>query len=359
MALDENGADSAPAEDIASTVEVEVTDAGGGGGSQDAPDQSPEEAEAALDDELRAVYAKTNRERAADGRFAAKDSDQSPTAKNGEPSPTATAIPVPKSWSAEVSQIWETLPPKAQEFLAKRDQESNDKIYQQGRELKAYEPFGKILEQARPVFEKYGMSEGDGFAQLLRANEYLETDARSAIRDLARAYGVEDVLAGRSATPQNAVEASLRAELAELRRQQGEISHRVTARERSEYERQEATIQTQIAEFAKDKPDFDTLEEDIHDQIVMLKQKEPGLPPTEILNKAYDRARWANPEARAKVLEEQEKAKEAKRLEEAKKRSQDAKRIAPLNVKGSTANSSAARSWDDDLRDAYRRSASR
>lgn len=353
MALDENGADSAPAEDIASTVE-DVTDAG----SQDAPDQSPEEAEAALDDELRAVYAKTNRERAADGRFAAKDTDQSPTKEPAEQA-KEPAIPVPVSWSADVKAKWEALPSDVKAYVAKREQESHEQISRQGQVLKAYEPFGKILEQARPIFEKYGMSEGDGFAQLLRANEYLETDARSAIRDLARAYGVEDVLAGRSATPQNAVEASLRAELAELRRQQGEISHRVTARERSEYERQEATIQTQIAEFAKDKPDFDTLEEDIHDQIVMLKQKEPGLPPTEILNKAYDRARWANPEARAKVLEEQEKAKEAKRLEEAKKRSQDAKRIAPLNVKGSTANSSAARSWDDDLRDAYRRSASR
>lgn len=352
MALEEEGAPQAP---------VESESAPAPEAAEPAPTETkPEEAaQPDIDEDLRAVYRKNNRDRNPDGRFAAKDSDQSPTEETKEQAETP-AIPVPESWSAEVKAKWSALPSDMQAFIAKREQEAHKQISQQGQQLKTYEPFGTLLEQAREEFGRYGIPPEEGFAQFLRANAYLERDARSAIKDLAKAYGVDlRSLIDGGAIPQNATEQALRAEIADLRRQQNEISNRVTTRERSEMERSFKSLETQIAEFAKDKPDFETLEDEIEHEIVVLKQKSPDLPATEILAKAYDRARWANPDVRAKTLEAEEKAKEAKRLEDAKKRSQDAKRVAPLNVKSSTANSSAPKSWDDDLRDAYRRSASR
>ena len=348
---DEEGALAAPADDVAAPETEAAADT-------DAPETTDAEAqETAIDDDLRSIYAKNNPNRAADGKFA-KVSDQSPTEKTPEQSPTA--IPVPQSWSADVKAKWEALPSDVKAFVAKREQEAHEHISRQGQQLKAYEPVQRILEQGRATFEKYGMGEEEGITQLLRANEYLERDARSAIRDLATAYGVDlRTLAGLQAAPQNATEHALREEVADLRRWQQNVIQRMTTQERQEFERSQGAIQTQIAEFAKDKPDFADLEDEIEHEIIVLKQKSPDLPATEILAKAYDRARWANPEARARALEAEEKAKEAKRLEDAKKRTQDAKRVAPLNVRASTANSSAPKSWDDDLRDAYRRSATR
>lgn len=348
--LENEGADSAPVEDVAASPEpaAEPTEA----------TETTDEAAPSIDDELRAIYAKNNRERGPDGRFAAKDSDQSPTDGDGKPQEPA-AIPVPVSWSAEVKEKWASLPSDVQALVAKREQEASAKISQQGQQLKSYEPFNQVLEQARATFGRYGIDEGTGFAQLLQANEYLERDARSAIRDLAKAYGVEDVLSNGRAAPQNAIEASLRAELAEVRRHLQETSNRVTGRERAEQMREAASLETQIAAFAKDKTDFAELEDEIEQEIIVLKQRSPDLPATELLAKAYERAKWANPDARAKALEAEEKAKEAKRLEEAKKRSHDAKRIAPLGVKSSTANSSAPRSMEDTMREVYRRAASR
>jgi hypothetical protein len=349
---DEEGADLAPADDVAAPSEA-VADT-------DTPDKTidAEAFEASLDEDLRSIFAKNNPNRAPDGKFASK-SDQSPTEKTPEQS-DPTAIPVPQSWSADVKAKWDVLPSDVKAFVAKREQEAHEHISRQGQQLKAYEPFQRVLEQSKPTFEKYGMSVEEGISQVLRANDYLERDARSAIRDLATAYGVDlRALAGLQGAPQNATEHALRAEIADLRTWQQSVMQRMSSQERQEFERTQGAIQTQIAEFAKDKTDFADLEDEIEHEIIVLKQKSPDLPITEVLAKAYDRARWANPEARAKVLEAEKKAEEAKRLEEAKKRSSDAKRVAPLNVKSSTANSSAPKSWDDDLKEAYRRSASR
>jgi len=346
---DEEGADLAPADDVAAPTEA-VADT-------DTSDAPTDDVAPSVDDDLRAIYAKNNPDRSPDGRFASK-SDQSPTEKTPEQSPTA--IPVPQSWSADVKAKWDVLPSDVKAFVAKREQEAHEHISRQGQQLKAYEPFQRVLEQSRPTFDKYGMSVEEGISQVLRANDYLERDARSAIRDLAEAYGVDlRALAGLQGSPQNATEHALRAEIADLRRWQSEVSQRMSSQERQEFERRQGAIQTQIADFAKDKTDFADLEDEIEHEIIVLKQKSPDLPITEVLAKAYDRARWANPEARAKVLEAEKKAEEAKRLEEAKKRSSDAKRSAPLNVKSSTANSSAPRSMEDTMREVYRRSATR
>lgn len=334
-----NASAEAPAAD---TTPVETTDA--------APDTAAEttdadSAEDAWDADLRGIFEKNSRERDATGRFAKPNSDQSPTAENGEPA-EAPAIPVPQSWSADAKAKWASLPPDLKTYLSKRDQEVHEHISQQGRQIASLEPLQRAAELGKQTFEKYGVPVEEGISQLLQANEYLERDAPSAIRDLAKAYGV-DLRALTGNQPGNVPQPvqQLHDRIAQLERQLNETSNRVTTREKAEYDRQTATVESQIAEFAKDKDDFEALQDEILDHIVILKQKNPDAPHSEIIAKAYDKARWANPDSRAKALE----AEEAKRLKAAKERSNDAKRVAPLNVRTSTANSRSPKSLDDDL----------
>lgn len=317
------------------------------------PAETEEAAEPSIDDDLRAIYEKNSRERAPDGRFAKTNPDQSPAEKDGEQA-QASAIPVPQSWSADVKAKWAALPSDVQQYIAKREQEAHQEISRRGQQIASLEPLQRVAELGKHTFDKYGVPIDEGVAQLLQANEYLETDAPSAIRDLAREYGVDlrALVGAQQQGPSPTTEVTaLRQEVSLLKRQLNETSNRVTTRERAEYQRQAATVESQIADFAKDKPDFDELQDDILDQIVILKQKLPDAAYSDILNKAYDHARWANPDSRAKALA----AEEAKRLKAAKDRSTDAKRVAPLNVKTSTANSGAMKSMDDDLREIARR----
>ncbi len=341
----ENEGAAAPADD---TSHVETT-------SDAAPQATTEQAaaDASIDDTLRAIYEKNNPQRGSDGRFAKSVQDQSPTEGAEKQAQDASAIPVPQSWSADVKAKWDTLPSDVKAYVAKREQEAHEYISRQGQQIKAYEPAISVLEQGRQTFDKYGMQPEEGVAQLLRANEYLERDAPSAIRDLARAYGVDlrtlaGLQPGNGASPDTN---ALLNRIAQLEGHLNETSNRVSHREQQEQQRAVATVETQIADFAKDKPDFQELESDIEREIFVIKQASPDLPPSKILETAYDRARWANPTSRQKAIEAETKAAEAKRLEEAKKRSTDAKRVSPLNVRASHANASAPRSIDDDLRE--------
>ncbi len=317
-----------------------------------------EEAAPSIDDDLRAIYDKHNSgERGPDGRFAKRDDDQSPTEGEGKPAPEESAIPVPQSWSAEVKAKWASLPSDVQALVAKREQEAHTQITKQGQQIKEYEPFGQLLEQAKQTFGKYGMAPDEGFSQLLNANAYLERDARSAIRDLAKAYNVDlrtlaNLQPGNGASPDAQ---ALLNHISQLETRLNETSNRVSHREQEEQARAFYAVQAQIADFAKDKPEFAELEADIEREIIVLKQASPDLPSNKILEEAFDRARWANPASRAKAIEADRKAAEAKRLKEAKERSTDAKRVAPLNIKNSPANSSAPRTWDDDLKGVWNR----
>ncbi len=346
MADEELVSAEAPAE---ITTPVETSDA--------APETAAETdtgqtAEDSWDEDLQSIFDKHSREREPDGRFAKTKTDQSPTEQAGEQSAEASAIPVPQSWSADVKAKWESLPSDVKAYVAKREQEAHAQITRQGQQIASVEPVMRVVEQGKATFDKYGVPVEEGVAQLLQANEYLERDPASAIRDLAKSYGVDlRALVGLQAGNVSQPVQQLHDRISQLERQNNELSNRVLTRERAEFDRHAATVESQIADFAKDKPDFEELQDDITDHIVMLRHKNPEMAPADILKTAYDRARWANPDARQKALE----AEQAKRLEEAKKRSNDVKRSAPLNVKGSVANSSAQKSMDDDLAEIARR----
>lgn len=319
------------------------------------------------DAELKAIWKKNNPERDEDGKFTSSDVPDGEQSTESAPAKEAK-VPsqehkMPQSWSAEVTELWNKAPPELKAQIAKREAQAHETITRQGQQLKAHEPIARLVNENRQTFEKYGVDPSVGINQLLAANEYLERDPVSAIRDLAQAYGVD--LRAYTGQPQgrptnvSPETAALQAEIQRLNQQLQTTDHRLNHRDQLDAERHIQSIEDQVAKFASDKPDFEELVDDVEEQILAIKSKNPNLPHNEVLQKAYERARRVNPTVAARLEAEAKKAEEAKRLAEAKKRASEAKRAAPLSVASSPSNSTNPRSMDDTLREvakkAYRK----
>jgi hypothetical protein len=308
--------------------------------------------EPSLDDSLLGIWNKRNPERESNGRFAGKNpteqaADAPPVTENAvQTAETAVeqvkpAIDAPVSWTAEQKAKWASVSPDLQAYIAQRDRESHEAISRAGQQIKAFEPIGKVIEQFSHVFQKNGLQPHDGIARMLAVNEMLEANPESAIREIARVYGVN--LSGETnqgAEPANREVAELKAELARVK------SH-LTAQDRQREAAEGQTLAREIADFAKDKPHFEAVRK------VMAGLMQSGA--AETMQDAYDRAVYADPTIRQAILAEEATKAEAKRKEEEAKRVQAAKKAAGVNVKSSPSTSNGPRTMDDDLREIARK----
>lgn len=327
-----------------------------------------ENKEAEYDKALSDIYRKNNPERDSTGRFAAKNGTEQPvtdtTVSKDQPPIAATetatpSIQVPQSWSADVKDKWATLPPDLQAFIAKREGEAHSTITKYGEQVKQYEPIGNLIEHYRSSFERSGVTPDVGLQRLLEADQRLNQDPHSAIMWLADAYGVNlaELIGGQQ--DGSTQEGMLHQTIAQLRGELNEIKSGLNAQQQQKATAELKSVEKQIDEFSKDKTDWKDLEEDILSEVVALKHASPNSPPLEVLQKAYDRARWANPSVRDRILKEQREAEGKKNQEEAKKRADEARKATSINVRSQTANGAAAASMDDTLKAAFRSAQSR
>lgn len=287
------------------------------------------------------------------GRFAAKDkpdgaeppadqvSDQNPV--EGEVKPPIAAIDAPLSWSAEMKAKWANVPPEVQPYVAQREAEAHKRISELGQQVKAFEPFQKHFEPLRQAAARNGASADQGLERLLAANEFLDRDPARAIQWLAEAYGVDLFSAAPAEGDKSDYIRSLESRLERAERLASESHSKVTARERSEQEREQASIASSITEFAKDKPHFEAV------RTHMAGLMQTGVAQT--LQEAYEMAVYANPETRKTLLEEQRKAEDERREKERAKKAEEAKRGASLNAKSTAASPARKGSWEQTLRE--------
>lgn len=322
------------------------------GAGDGASNFTPEAAAPSIEEDLRGIWDKNNPPRE-NGRFVAKNpteqaADAPPVAENVVQTAETTqeqappAIDAPISWTAEQKAKWASLPPDTQAYIAQRDKESHDAITRAGQQIKAFEPIGKVIEQFSHVFQKNGLQPHDGIARMMAVNEMLEANPETAIREIAKAYGVnlQGTTDEQNATPESPRIAELEARLA---RQEAHL----TAQLREKQEADNAALAREIADFAKDKPHFESVRK------VMAGLMNSGA--AETMQEAYDRAIYADPTIRQSLqVESQQKAEEQRKAEEAKRISA-AKKAAGVNVKSSPGQSNGPRSLDDDLRDIARK----
>lgn len=318
--------------------------------------ETPAVAEApSLDSDLQGIWDKHNPPRE-NGRFVSKN----PTATTEESDPVTPeladqaagtapeqakpAIEAPISWSAEQKAKWASLPPDVQTYIAQRDKESHEAITRAGQQIKAFEPIRNVVEQHAEVFRRNGLHPAEGIDRMLNIHDRLEAgpaQAAAVIREIAQAYGVN--LSGQAeqdAEPVNPRVAELEARLAKT-------ESYLTAQQRQQVDAEQKALAREIADFAKDKPHFETV------RSVMAGLMQSGA--AETLADAYEMAVHANPTTRQSILADQQKAAEDKRKAEEAERVKNAKKAAGVNVKSSPGQAPSTRSLDDDLREIARK----
>jgi predicted chitinase len=175
---------------------------------------------------------------------------------------------------------------------------------------------------------------------------------------LARACGVDLArLAEAPVDPIQQVQQQARQEIERARQQERES---ILAQLQQQQQQQAAAYEQQLADFIgqfkADKPNWDEIESDLVYHVHALRATNPGLPPHEILKTAYDRALASRPEADPRAKESAQKE-----LAERKRKANEAKRLASLNVKSmiGAAPKSVGKDMYAEMADIYDRVASR
>ncbi|NBS94014.1 MAG: hypothetical protein EBT27_09860, partial [Betaproteobacteria bacterium] len=329
---------------------------------------------------LRKTFRKLNKPRDDSGRYAPKDGkpalkdnapnlaegqtdDQKPSAEGKPEQPKAPAIPAPQSWSADAKAKWAQLPPDVQQIVARREVEAHTAISELGAKAKAYDSVHEVIAPHMDRIRQANEHPATYVRNLFVADQMLERDAVGFIKYIAQQKGIDlaslsDPFAQQD--PQTsqweARNHALQAEIVALKQQLDQIGHKVIGREQAEQQSQLNHYVKMINDFAATKADWSEIgAQTMAFSIRQVQADNPDLPPQDVIQQAYDRARWANPATRQKLLAEQQAEAEAKRLDAAKKAASQARRAGAINVNGSTMPAAARASLDDDLRAIWRR----
>lgn len=294
------------------------------------------------------------RARAPDGKFIPKDAAAAApepklppaedVAKASEQPSQAVAPPV--SWAAEAKQAWASIPPAVQQAVLKREQEASNGIRQYSEKTARYEQaLAPIAQEAA----KLGMNVDDATKRLMDGHRFLESQPEQAILWLAQKNGIDlaNLASNPPAIQQQArpdpviAQVSQTVQTLEQRLQQYEFNANLTVAQ----------------QFAASKPHYADVEEQLPDFIREVQRIDPSLSGVELLEKAYERAIWLNPDVRAKVTAAEREAAEKARVATVQAKATQATKAA-VSVKGSSANAappkSAARNDGDTVYDDVR-----
>lgn len=271
------------------------------------------------------------------------------------PTPAAEPIEAPRSWKAPEREAFSSLPRHLQETISKREIErdtaTNNRLMELSRAQKRYAEIDSVLAPHEEKWAKAGIQPGAVMRQFLAWQDYLDRDPQTAIKELAGSYGLNLAeLAQKQPTVDPEV-ARLRQELAQV---QGTIQQQQTY-EQQQYQTQlEQGIEAYATEIGTDgkpvRPYFQEIWSDMLPIVSHLVQAEPGLTHRQVLDQAYERAMWMNPQVRERLIEEKHKAAEAKRIAEMQNRTQKAK-AAAVSVRGSPTSGATPSSAPASIRD--------
>ena len=358
--------------DNAAPAQPEVTAPGG----QTAPD---------LDSQLDAIYdkmmpseavAKPDTAEAAEVQETAEKPSQpkqtAAPANPGEPDKQAdtatepTEVRPPHAWAAEYKGSFNQIPQKLQSYIAQRETESQRKITTLAQEAKGYAPVKAAFDEFRQWVAPG--KEAEVTRNLLAAQALIDQNPIQGMKMLAETYGLtKEQLAqafqitGQAQQPASTGDADLddlfkdprldkqvmpvlqqmqsanqrlQAEIAELKSQ-------AMRRESMEGSQRLRSVESTIAEFSAGKEDWSSVAEDVVKEVQFLRAQKPDATTKELLEEAYDRARWANPEIRQRILMDQRKAEEAAKAKEAARLAAEAKRASTMNVRSGASSSTA------------------
>ena len=308
-------------------VSPEVAQVDGGNRSPDAP--------------VEGVDAGDTRARGPDGKFLPKESAPEQVAAQPKLPPAedvtkasvqpSQAVTPPVSWAAEAKQAWASIPPAVQQAVLKREQEASNGIRQYSEKVAHYEQaLAPIAQEAT----RRGMSPDDAIKRLIDGNTFLETQPAQAILWLAQKNGLDlnELASNPPAFQQQARPDPVISQ----------VSHTVQTLEQRLAQIEFGNNLTIAQQFAASKPYYADVEEQLPDFIKEVQRIDPSLTGIALLEKAYERAIWLNPDVRSKVQAAERETAEKARLATVQAKATQASQAA-VSVKGSSATAAPPR----------------
>ena len=248
-----------------------------------------------------------------------------------KPEDTALAIP-PSSWKPAAKAAWGTLPAEIRAEIVRRE---GDMLKGQG-QLLPDATFGKNMRSVVAPYEQIiaqaGSTPERAIQNLLRSAAILRTgsdaDKQNALLSIANEYGIPLPGAiGQDGNPHQFNPATFR-------------DPRVDEMLANQEAQKTASIEQAIDKFTNEldakgqplRPYLSNVDAEMMALIPQIRQSNPGLSHAELLQQAYDRAVWANPETRALLEKQRFDELEAKRREENLRVVSEAKKAASVNV---------------------------
>ena len=258
-----------------------------------------------------------------------------------EKAPELEAISAPKHWPKEEQEIFNAWDANVQHQVMDRYKAMEGDYTKKTQALAKYKKRNESLDEIygpfRDDFQRAGMDEVAATRQLLAAHKYLREDPQQALKWLAQSYGVDlKAVNDDTAIEDEYADPQMKA----MQQQIAQLQGTITNQQQQAQNMQKQEVQAMIDNFqtAKDAdgnlkhPHFDVVQNQMSGLISSGVAKD--------IDSAYEMAVYANPETRAKVLDE--KVKKETKQEVKAEAVQKAKKQQRVNVKGSGTPSNSA-----------------
>ena len=257
-----------------------------------------------------------------------------------EKSPALEAITAPKHWPKKEQEIFNAWDANVQHQVMDRYKAMEGDYTKKTQALAKYKKRNESLDEIygpfRDDFQRAGMDDVAATRQLLAAHKYLKEDPQQALIWLAKSYGGDLTAVNDDTATDEYADPQMKA----MQQQIAQLQGTITNQQQQAQNMQKQEVQAMIDNFqtAKDAdgnlkhPHFDVVQNQMSGLISSGVAKD--------IASAYEMAVYANPETRAKVLDE--KVKKETKQEVKAEAVQKAKKQQRVNVKGSGTPSNSA-----------------
>lgn len=250
----------------------------------------------------------------------------------------------PATWSAGAKAIYSQLPEVARKEIAKRERDYAVGIQQYAERAKIADSFMREVQPYEAMIRAEGATPERALGSFLKQAYILRTASPQQkgelIMQVAQKYGADlsqfigqqqEQAAGNQdlSQVQQLVQQLVSPHLQKI--QQWEMQQ--TTAQQQQQMQMEQEIQGQITAFQSATNEDGSPKHLYFENVRPAMSALMGNGQAKTLEQAYEMACWANPEVRSALIADQQRAAEAKRLEEAKRKAQDAGR-AGFNVSG-------------------------
>ena len=267
---------------------------------------------------------------------------EEPTESNEDPQQPTDGVKAPGSLNEAMRRQWGALPREAQQWISEREAQAQQKITEQGQQLSELQRGAHAamphLEHVERIARETGLTPDATLQHWAAADHFLKTNPEGAIRYLAQAHGVD---LGQFADDPQLQQAR------EMQAQQIEAMRAEHAQWQQQREQQEQHLTAAINRFAEGKPYWPQIESQVVQQLFAMKMADPGRVQADPLGALKEAESLAIKLSGIELPE---------RKAEAKKKADEAKRLASLNVRSSSSSPNVKfTSMEDEMASVYER----